>query len=99
MLSAKEALDVLNEDNWDYIEIETSILSQTRWTTVNSTVYQNTNDDSFWEIIWEKGSTEYQDHGPEVHEFYPVEPITVKVTKFVRKEEQSPLDAKEEGEK
>lgn len=74
----------LEERGVDYDEFLISeYIDQTRWTTVFRKVYKV--DDTFYEIIHEAGSTEYQEedygYSVEVHEVRPVEKV---VTEYLR---------------
>ena len=73
MLSAKHALKVLQEDDHDYHEVHNEIVEKSRWAILYFSVWENTLDDTLWAIEYSRGSTEYQDEGPEVIDFYEVE--------------------------
>lgn len=72
----------------DYVEVgEETIASQSRWLTTFSQVYRHVPTSTFWEIVWNQGSTEMQATEPmvvSVHEVVPVEK-TVLVYEKVKK--------------
>lgn len=59
------------------------IIDQGRWSTYYAQVWHDTRDDTYWELTWGRGSTEYQDGGPEGVSFTQVVPKQVMVTKYV----------------
>lgn len=56
---------------------------QSRWSTFYYQVWKDTRDGTFWSIVWSRGSTEYQDNGPEDVIFEQVEPKEVTRIEYV----------------
>lgn len=74
---------VLYEDHEDYDyyeEILDEMVDKDRWNITYHTIYRDTRDNTFWEISFTRGATEYQDEGPENISFCQVE--RVEVTKY-----------------
>lgn len=70
----------------DYEEVTSEQVTDTsRWHTMYEQVFKKTSDGTFWEMSWSRGSTEYQDDGPEDVEIYEVEPKEVTVVQYFRK--------------
>lgn len=93
--SAKEILESLDTDELqdfcygdhpDGFETVTGveISDQGRWSTWFEQVFKH-EDGTFWRFEWNRGSTEYQDGGPEEVTFVEVEPKEVTVTQYVLK--------------
>lgn len=72
--------DPANEKNFFEKAAEKTIDEQSRWSTFFSQVYKDTRDETFWEIYWSRGSTEYQDEDIKdnlgVTQVYPKEVTT-----------------------
>lgn len=70
-------VDFFSED--DYILDSYEIADQARWSTYKSAVWKF-DDESYAEITWEEGSTEYQDPDPNVaiEEVEPYEETVIK---------------------
>ena len=86
-LNKEEAERLVFENQEDYDEFSRKIIDQRRWSTVILGVYKNNKTGKFYEVQFEKGSTEYQDQDPfysaEV-EFHEVELKEVVIKKWVR---------------
>lgn len=87
-LSENELEQLISEDHELCNEFtamtEAEIVDQSRWSTHYRQVFKHV-DDSFWRFSWSRGSTEYQDNGPEnifIEQVYPKE---VTVIKYVTK--------------
>jgi hypothetical protein len=72
-----------HDDAENYTEVTSpEIYDQGRWETSFSQVFRDCRDNSFWEISWTRGSTEFQDEGPENIEVRQVWPHQVTVTQY-----------------
>ena len=70
----------------DYEEVTgEQIVDTSRWHTLYEQVYKKISDGTFWELSWRRGSTEYQDEGPEDVSIREVVPQEVTVIKYVGK--------------
>lgn len=64
------------------------IEDQSRWSTFYSKVVKDNRTDKLYEVLWDRGSTEYQESSGEIT-FYEVEPKQVTVTKYVKKQKET----------
>jgi hypothetical protein len=70
----------------DYIAVTSeSIDDQSRWTTSYSQVFQNKLDETFWEVSWDRPSTEYQECDLDARKTQVI-PVTTTVIKYIVKE-------------
>jgi hypothetical protein len=67
------------ETEWEAVT-ETNIVDQRRWVTVFEQVFKGP-DGRFFKLVWEQGSTEYQESDTEPY-MIEVEPYEVTVTKY-----------------
>lgn len=65
--------------------VSEEIVGQSRWNTQYEEVIKDLRDGSFWMITWDRGSTEYQDNGPENIGFCQVWPHEVTRTEYLTK--------------
>lgn len=84
-LNEEQLKEIICEDNdvWAAVTDE-EIYDTGRWHTHYARVF--TNGDTFIEISWIRGATEYQDEGIENPEWYEVFPKTVTKTIYVTKD-------------
>lgn len=70
----------------DYEEVTSqTIIDRSRWSTFYEQVFKKISDGTYWELSWSRGSTEYQDDGPEDVSICEVVPQEVTVISYVRK--------------
>jgi hypothetical protein len=83
-LNELQLQDILYEDdeNWEAVTGE-KIYGTSRWTTSYEQVFKRTTDDRMIRIMWDRGSTEYQDNGTENVSFVEVFPKQVTKTIYV----------------
>lgn len=62
--------------------VEDEVLDTTRWAILKRTVFDR--DGEFVAVRYSVGATEYQEDTPPEAEAYPVAPVAVTVTKYVR---------------
>ena len=74
--TAELAKQIVEEDHDDWEQVNEESSNSSRWHTHYSGVYKNTLTGKYYEFIWQRGSTEYQDEGTE---FYtdPIEAVEV----------------------
>jgi hypothetical protein len=88
MMNQQIAEAILNFEDYEEEEFfeevsELEITGTSRWNTFYSKVFQDTRDNTYWEITWSRGSTEIQDNGAEDIEFRQVKPVNVTVIKYL----------------
>lgn len=77
------AMDCLHDETEDYTNAtESEIVDKGRWNTFYQQVFEKKEDGTFWEISWSRGSTEYQDDGPEDIRFRRVFPRYKTITVY-----------------
>jgi hypothetical protein len=88
-MDAKKARLILREDSEDqefFTEITTAdITGDSRWSKFYEQVFKDTRDETFWEISWSRGATEYQDNGVEDVSVQQVWPHLVTTTVYKNK--------------
>ncbi len=88
-MNAEKAALILGEeaDDQEFFEEVTSaeITGDSRWSKFYEQVFKDKRDETYWEITWSRGATEYQDNGAEDVEVAQVWPVEVTVTRYVRK--------------
>jgi len=74
---------ILREDEEGYKPVtQTEIYEQSRWQTFFEQVFEEEATGAYWKIYWSRGSTEYQDEGPEDITFDRVFPRTKTITVY-----------------
>lgn len=76
--------EIMYGDTYKEVTSE-NIVGNSRWHTMYEQVFQKIEDGTYWELSWRRGSTEYQDDGPEDVSLVEVIPKEVTVIKYVRK--------------
>lgn len=77
------AMECLREYPRDYESVTGSeIVDQSRWSTFYNQVFKNRVDGTYWKIHWSRGSTEYQDDGPEILDVKRVFPKQKTITVY-----------------
>ena len=56
------------ENNLEFNEVYEEIKDKLRWTIIYYTIFKASDDDKFYSVNWQRGSTEYQDKGREFFE-------------------------------
>ena len=64
-MTDEELKSIIWDDNDNYECIEESIEDTSRWHTFYDKIVKLLSDSTYWRISWSRGSTEYQDEGPE----------------------------------
>jgi hypothetical protein len=87
MMNQQIAESLIGFEHFDgeesFVEVkEAEIYETSRWRSFYVAVYRDLRDETFWEIIWSKGSTELQGEDCEDISFRQVEPKLVTVTKY-----------------
>jgi hypothetical protein len=59
-ISDEEFEEITEGDDYKPVT-RSKIEDQRRWATMYSQVFQNTKDDTYWELTWQQGSTEQQE--------------------------------------
>lgn len=74
---------IICEDEEGYKAVTSEqIYEQSRWSTFYEQVFEELETGEYWKIYWSRGSTEYQDEGPEDIEFSRVFPKTKTITVY-----------------
>lgn len=74
---------ILCEDEEGYKAVTSEqIYKKSRWQTFFEQVFVEEATGAYWKIYWARGSTEYQDEGPEVIDFDRVFPQTKTITVY-----------------
>lgn len=68
-------------EGWEAVTSK-AIIGQRRWSTSFEQVFKRTDDGTFWEISWSRGSTETQDNGLEDITYRQVSPVQKNVTVY-----------------
>lgn len=76
--------EVVYGDEYEKVTGKT-VTDTSRWHTFYEQVFKKISDNTFWELSWRQGSTEYQNEGPEDVELVEVVPTEVTVIKYIRK--------------
>jgi hypothetical protein len=77
-------------DNYIAVTAETTS-GQRRWVTEYEQVFQDKRDKrdgTYWNISWDRGSTEYQEYTDLNIGFYEVEPVETVIIKFMKKKHE-----------
>lgn len=67
MYKEEEIWDIIYNDHEDFKEIKEEIYDQRRWVTCYSKIVQNINNQKYYKITYEIGSTEYQEGSNQLH--------------------------------
>ena len=82
-MNLETAKSIIYEDEDGYKAVtHEEIYSQSRWQTFFEQVFEKEEDGTFWKIYWARGSTEYQDDGPEILDIKRVFPKTKTITVY-----------------
>ncbi len=88
--SREDTLDILCEDREDFECVtDEQMVGKSRWSTHYKQVFKRLSDQTFWQIRWTRGSTEYQDEGYEDLEMCQVWPKQVTKTVYVEQQEKA----------
>lgn len=88
----EELWDIIQDNNEEWKRISHKTTGQGRWQTHFSDVFCKLNPpeqkgtDTYLQINYARGSTEMQDGSEDIEDSYYVEPKTVEVIKYVRKQ-------------
>ena len=80
---------IIDEDNEDYYPVtEAEMTHQRRWVTCFEQTFKRKSDNTFWTILWERGSTECQDGSEPDFEMYESVPVEKTIIVYVYKEKE-----------